>query len=105
MNDLARQRLAIAEARFDDYEFGWEVEEVHHWHQSGQGVGRGDTFCRTVLFCADGSTDGEGGPCIRGEFVVRFLPNRPFVDECYAMIDGCLVGRDPGAAQILRKAS
>jgi hypothetical protein len=35
---------------------------------------------------------------------VRFLRGRPFVDECYATIDGCLIGRDPGAAQVLRKA-
>src|SRR5262245_8437168 len=96
MTDLSGRCLAIAEARFEGYEFGWEVEEVHHWHQDAAG----EVFYRTVLFCADA----PGGPCTRGEFVVRFLPNRPFVDECYAMIDGCLVGQDSGDAQILRKA-
>jgi len=44
-------------------------------------------------------------PCVRGHFLVRFLPNRPVVDECYAMIDGCLVGRDTALDQALRKAS
>src|SRR5262245_52588107 len=96
MSDLAERRLAIAEARFDEYEFSWEVEEVHHWHHEAAS----DTFCRTVLFCADA----PGSPCVRGEFVVHFLKGRPFVDECYAMIDGCLVGQDPGATQVLRKA-
>jgi hypothetical protein len=96
MSGLTERRLAIAEARFDEYEFGWDVEEVHHWHHDAAG----DAFSRTVLFCGDA----PGSACIRGEFVVRFLTGRPFVDECYAMIDGCLIGRDPGAAQILRKA-
>jgi hypothetical protein len=97
MSDLAKQRRAIAEARFDDYQFGWDIEEAHHWHHDAQR----DELRRTVLFCADS----PGDPCVRGEFVVRFLTKRPFVDECYAVIDGCLVGQDPGAMEILRKAS
>ncbi|WP_162917292.1 hypothetical protein [Dongia deserti] len=97
MNELADRRLAIAEARFDAYQFSWEVEEVHHWHID---AGRNE-YCRTVLLCGDS----PGDPCVRGHFVVRFLPNRPIIDECYAMIDGCLVGYDPDLAQPLRKAS
>lgn len=96
MNDLTKRRLALAEARFDAYEFDWEVEEVHHWHVEGQG----DEYCRSVLFCGDA----PGSPCRRGHFLVRFLPGRATVDECYAMIDGCLVGRDPELAQAMRKA-
>ena len=96
MNALAQRRLAISEARFDTYDFGWEVEEVHHWHTAGQG----DEYCRTVLFCGDA----PGGPCVEGHFVVRFLPNRPIVDECYAMIDGCLIGHDRALEHALRKA-
>jgi hypothetical protein len=97
MNELAKRRRAIAEAKFDSYHFDWEVEEVHHWHIDG----RGDEYCRTVLFCGDS----PGDSCVRGQFVVRFLPGRPIVDECYAMIDGCLVGQDPDLALPLRKAS
>jgi hypothetical protein len=70
------------------------VEEVHHWHSDG------DEYCRTVLFCGDS----PGDPCRKGHFLVRFLPGRPIVDECYAMIDGCLVGHDPDLAQPMRKA-
>jgi hypothetical protein len=97
MNELAKRRLAIAEAKFDTYEFGWEVEEVHHWHTDG-GT---DEYCRTVLLCGDS----PGDPCLKGHFLVRFLPGRPIVDECYAMIDGCLIGQDPDLAQPMRKAS
>src|SRR5262249_959063 len=86
MNELAQRRLAISEARFDTYDFGHEVEEVHHWHATGQG----DEYCRTILFCGDA----PGAPSVRGHFLVRFLPNRPVVDACDAMIDGCLIGRD-----------
>ncbi len=96
MNDLAQRRLAIAEARFDGYQFGWEVEEAHHWHVDDSG----DEYCRTVLFCGEA----PGSPCVKGHFLVRFLPGRPIVEECHAMIDGCLVGQDPFAAQVLRKA-
>lgn len=87
MNRLAKRRLASAEARFDRYRFGWEVEEVHHWHLQGQG----DEYCRTVLFCGDS----PGAPCIRGHFLVRFVPGQVIVEECYAVIDGCLIGHDP----------
>ena len=97
MNELAERRLAISEARFETYDFGFEVEEVHHWHTTGQG----DEYCRTILFCGDA----PGAPSVRGHFLVRFLPNRPVVDECHAMIDGCLVGRDTALDQALRKAS
>ncbi|HET6622010.1 MAG TPA: hypothetical protein VFG64_18875 [Dongiaceae bacterium] len=96
MNELAQRRLAISEARFETYEFGWEVEEAHHWQVAGQG----DEYCRTVLFCGDT----PGGPCLRGQFVVRFLRGRPIVDGCHAMIDGCLVGHDTDLAQAMRKA-
>ena len=97
MNELAKRRLAISEARFETYQFDWEVEETHHWRVEGQG----DVYCRTVLFCGDA----PGAACVRGHFLVRFLPNRQIVDECYAMIDGCLIGQDPDLAQELRKAS
>jgi hypothetical protein len=97
MNELAKRRLAISEARFDAYQFGWEVEEVAHWHVERQG----DVYCRTVLFCGDA----PGGSCVRGHFLVRFLPGRPIVDECYAMIDGCIVGYELDPAQMMRKAS
>jgi hypothetical protein len=97
MNELAKRRLAISEARFDAYQFGWEVEEVQHWHAEGQG----DVYCRTVLFCGDS----PGDPCVRGHFLVRFLPGKPIVDECYAMIDGCLIGHEPDLTQEMRKAS
>lgn len=96
MNELAQRRLAISEARFETYEFGWEVEEAQHWHATGHA----DEYCRTILFCGDA----PGAPCVRGHFLVRFLPNRPVVDECYAMIDGCLVGHDTTLEQVLRKA-
>lgn len=96
MDELLRRRLAVSEARFDSYQFGWEVEEAHHWHLSGDA----NTLCRTVLFCADS----PGGASIRGHFEVRFLPHRAIVDECHAMIDGCLVGHDPDLAQEMRKA-
>lgn len=97
MDELAERRLAIAEARFDAYQFGWEVEEVQHWHLEGQG----DAYCRTVMFCGVS----PGDPCLRGHFLIRFLPGLAIVDECYAMIDGCLVGHEPHLAQALRKAS
>ena len=96
MNELTKRRLAIAEAKFDSYDFGWAVEEVHHWHTDD---GRAE-YCRTVLFCGDS----PGDPCLRGEFVVRFLPGRAIVDECYGMIDGCLIGQDTDLAQPMRKA-
>ena len=86
MSDLARRRLAVSEARFENYRFGgWEVEEVHHWHSTGDR----DVLCRTVLFCAEA----PGGPCVRGHFYVRFRPGRAIVNECYGMIDGCLIGK------------
>jgi hypothetical protein len=86
MNDLIKRRLATAEARFERYSFGaWEVEEAHHWHVAL----RGNELCRTVLFCADT----PGGPCVRGHFLVRFQPGGTNVDECYAMIDGCSIGK------------
>ena len=97
MNELAKRRLAISEAKFDSYQFGWEVEEVHQWHVDAQG----NEYCRTVLFCGDS----PGDPCIRGYFAVRFLSGRTIVDECHAMIDGCLIGHDPDLALVLRKAS
>jgi hypothetical protein len=97
MSELTKRRLAISEAKFDAYHFGWKVEEVHHWHIEDQG----NEFCRTVLFCG-GS---PGDPCVRGHFHVRFLPRRATVDECYAMIDGCLIGHDPDLAQTERRAS
>lgn len=97
MNELAKRRLAISEARFESYDFDWEVEEVSHWQIDRQG----DEYCRTVIFCGDS----PGGPCIRGHFAVRFVPGRPIVEECHAMIDGCLIGHDPDLALPLRKAS
>lgn len=97
MNEFAKRRLAISEAKFESYHFGWEVEEVHHWYVDGHR----DEYCRTVLFCGDS----PGDPCVRGHFLVRFLPGRAIIDECYAIIDGCLVGHDPDLALPLRKAS
>jgi hypothetical protein len=97
MHELAKRRLAISEARFDSYHFDWEVEEALHWHVDSQR----NEYCRTVLFCGDS----PGDPCIRGHFLVRFLPGRAIVDECYAMIDGCLIGCEPDLAHAMRKAS
>ncbi len=97
MNELAKRRLAISEAKFDAYHFGWEVGEVLDWYVEGQG----DEYSRTVMFCGDSS----GDPCIKGHFLVRFLSGRAVIDECYAMIDGCLIGQDPDLAQDMRKAS
>jgi hypothetical protein len=85
----ASRRLAVCEALFDAYQFGWDVEEVHHWCSDEQG----DRFFRAVLFCGVSPCD----PCIPGYFHVRFLPRRTKVDECYAIIDGCLIGQDPNA--------
>jgi hypothetical protein len=96
MNELAKRRLAISEAKFEAYHFDWEIEEAHHWHVAGEG----NEYCRTVLFCGDS----PGGPCLRGHFLVRFLRGRATVDACHAMIDGCLVGHDPALDQALRKA-
>jgi hypothetical protein len=85
MTNLTKRRLTKAEARFDAYEFGWEVEEIHHWHATG----RDDVLCRTVLFRGESLC----GPWLTGHFVVRFQPDRAAITECYAMIDGCLIGR------------
>ena len=97
MNELTQRRLAVAEAKFDAYQFDWEVEEYHHWHTQDDS----DIFCRTVLFCGEA----PGAPCMKGIFVVRFQPRREVIDECYAMIDGCLIGNDPALEEFLRKAS
>lgn len=96
MSDLTRRRLAICEGEFESYGFGaWVVEEAHHWHATGHR----DEFCRTVLFCSEV----PGGPCVRAHFFVRFCPGKTGIDECYAMIDGCLIGIE--AARSRRKAS
>jgi hypothetical protein len=96
MKILNRRRRVVAEAKFADYQFGWEVEEVHHWHSAGGG----DAFCRTVLFCGEA----PGSPCVRGHFYVRFRRDRASIEECYAMIDGCLVGDGPVRANARRRA-
>ena len=95
MKDLDKRRHAVAEARFANYQFGWDVEEVHHWHAGGE-----DELCRTVLFCGEA----PGSPCVRGHFYVRFQPGRATVEECYAMIDGCLVGTTPVRLKARRRA-
>lgn len=84
MKHFTESRRAAAEARFARHQFGWEVEEAHHWHEAGSA----NEFCRTVLFCGEA----PGSPCVRGHFYIRFRPGRATVEECYAMIDGCLVG-------------
>jgi hypothetical protein len=91
MSDLAKPRLRIAEHLFDSYQFGsWDLEDISHWH----GSKAGDVLSRTIMFC-----DAErGGPCIRGEFVVRFKTGSALVDEHYATLDGCFVGEVARAA-------
>jgi hypothetical protein len=96
MTDITERRRAVAEARFTGYQFGWEVEEVHHWHAAGGE----DELCRTVLFCGEA----PGSPCVRGHFYVRFRPGRAVVAECYAMIEGCLIGSHPVRAKVRRRA-
>ena len=97
MRNFTKRRRAVADARFAGYQFGWEVEEVHHWHATG---GQ-DEFCRTILWCGEA----PGSPCVRGHFYVRFKPGRAAVAECYAMIDGCLVGSSLARAKARRRAS
>ncbi len=94
MTDITKRRRTVAETRFARYRFGWEVEEVHHWHAAGE-----HELCRTVLFCGEA----PGSPCVRGHFYVRFEPGRAAVEECHAMIDGCLVGSDPFGAKARRR--
>jgi len=91
MPDLAKRRLRIADRLFESYQFGsWDLEEISDWHVAKAG----DVLCRSIMFC-----DAErGGPCIRGEFVVRFKTGRARVDEHYATIDGCFVGEVGKAA-------
>jgi hypothetical protein len=84
MKHFTGRRRAAAEARFAGHQFGWEVEEVHHWHEAGSA----DEYCRTVLFCGEA----PGSPCVRGHFYIRFEPGGAKVADSYAMIDGCLVG-------------
>lgn len=93
MKDFTKRRHAAAEARFTTYQFGWEVEESHHWHAGGE-----HELCRTVLFCGEA----PGSPCVRGHFYVRFDPGGTAIEECYAMIDGCLVGSSPTRARAKR---
>jgi hypothetical protein len=85
MKDFTKRRRAAADASFADHYLDWEVEEVHHWHAAGSP----DAYSRTVLFCGEA----PGSPCLRGHFYVRFEPGGAKVEECYAMIDGCLIGR------------
>lgn len=91
MIGLDEKRNAAADAEFESFDFGWQIEDASGWEWTQPG----NEWTKPV-FCAN--EENPDGPSVPGSLVVVFEDGGADIRESYAVVEGVMIqGRTPPA--------